>query len=66
VLLGEERLMRGWIESLIVAVVVVRCARRCGGCFFEALGGVGALVVDAGVARCFAAAVVVAPGITAE
>jgi hypothetical protein len=55
-----------------VIVVVVRCARKCAVCFFEALGAVvGAHAVDAlvlvvGVAHCVAAAVAVAPGITAE
>jgi hypothetical protein len=56
-------------------VVVVRCARRHGGCFFEALGVVdGARVVEVLVvgvdvvviADHAAAAVAVAPGITAE
>jgi hypothetical protein len=57
-----------------VVLVVVRCARKHGGCFFEVLEVVvGARVVevlvvgvDVVVIADHAAAVAVAPGITAE
>ena len=54
---------------IVLVVVVARYARKCAGCSFEALEGVGGLVVDVLVLAGVVArdvAVAVAPGITAE
>ena len=67
----EGRWFACWIAVGGVIAVVVRCARKYAVCSFEALGVVvGALVVDVLVlvvviAHDVAAAVAVAPGITA-